>query len=332
MILLTGGAGFMGRSAAQALIAQGRAVRILDLQAWPDAPPEVEVIQGSIRNETATRLALRGVEGVIHLAAVSSLWTRRPQDYFAINAQAAGALAEQAKSVGVKRFLYVSSHTTLICGPPKLGVARLDESFDPPPQSLLGHYPRAKREGERLCFAQATRGFEVVCAIPTLPIGPGDNSLTAPTRLLLDLAKGRLPALLESSLNFVDVRDLAQSLIACLDRGAPGERYLLGGADIRLSALAHQVAQAVGRRPVRLEVSYEAALAAAYFEGGIAKVLGRPPGAPLTGVKLAARMFELDSAKAKHWLGHHVRPLEISIGDFLAWATSNHALRVRPRT
>lgn len=327
MILLTGGAGFMGRALARALLAQGRAVRILDLQTWADAPVEVEVIQASIRNPTALKLGLRDVTEVIHLAAISSLWTRNPADYHAINALAAGAFAQQAKENGVRRFVYVSSHTTLIFGPPKLGLARLDEATDPPVESLLGDYPRAKREGERLCLAAGDESFQVVCAIPTLPMGPGDASLTAPTRLLLDLAAGRLPAILETSMNFVDVRDLAASLIAALDRGRNGERYLLSGRDLRLSTVATLVAEAVGRRPVRSSVAYEVALTAAYAEEGLARLTGRAPGAPVTGVKLAGRLIEFDSSKARRELGHAPRRFEDSLADFLIWARETRRLK-----
>lgn len=319
MILVTGGAGFMGRHVVQTLLAEGRGARVLDLQPWPDAPPGVEVIQASIRNEVALNLALRGVEGVIHLAALSSLWTRHGRDFDLVNAEAAGALAAQAKAAGVKRFLYVSSHTTLISGKPGED-ARLDETADPPPEQLLGPYPRAKRRGEALCLDARGGGLEVVVAIPTLPFGPGDVSRTAPTRLLIDLARGRLPALLETRLDLVDVRDLARSLVAALDRGRDGARYILGGHDVTMGAFSAAIARATGRRPVAGRVNYGVALAAAAFEEALGAVFGRAPGAPLTGVRLAGRPVQFDSRLAARELGHASRPFEESLRDALDWA------------
>lgn len=317
----------MGRHVVRELTAQGRRARVLDLAPWPEAPAEVEVLQASIRNEVGLKLALREVTGVIHAAALSSLWRRSPQDFEDINVQGSRILAEQAKAAGVRRFVYVSSHTTLISGPPGVGTTELDERIDPPPEELLGPYPRAKREGERLALALAGDGFEPVCAIPTLPAGPGDASLTAPTRLLLDLAAGRLPAILETRLDFVDVRDLARSLIAAMDRGRPAERYLLSGHGFRLSNVAEQVAEAVGRRPVKLRASYRVALAAAAFEEALGALTGRAPAAPLTGVRLAGREVEFSNAKACAELGHGVRPFDETLSDFVRWAREMGRLR-----
>jgi dihydroflavonol-4-reductase len=330
MIVLTGGAGFMGRTVALSLLGQGRAVRVLDVQPWSDRPPEIELIEGSVDNPTALQLAVRGgVEGVIHLGAISSLWTRDKEAHQRINAHGAGLAAQIAKREGVGRFVYVSSHTTLISGPPKQPPVLLDEQVHVPSSALLGSYPRSKREGERAVLALNGPEFAAISAIPTLPIGPGDVSRTAPTRLLLDLARGRLPALLETSMNFIDVRDLARALIAALDRGRGGERYLLSGHDLRLSEVAAQVAKAARRGRVLARVSYPLALSAAHVQEALAAWSGKPPEAPVAGVKLAGRWVEFSNAKARDALGLQVRPFADSLADFLEWARQERVLKRR---
>lgn len=321
MILVTGGTGFVGRHVVSALLAQGRPVRVLDLQPWPGGPREVEVMQASIRNATALKLALRGVKAVIHLAAITDLWRRSAKDFHSINAEGTQFLAQHCQSAGIARFVYVSSHTTLISGPPGPQEIHLNERNDPPIEALLGAYPRSKREGEQKAMALGGR-MEVVCAIPTLPVGPGDVSRTSPTRLLLALAAGRLPAILETSMNFVDVRDLARSLIAALDDGRAGERYLLSGNDLLLSQVAQLVGAFTGRKAVPAYVPYRLALAAAGLEEAFGMLTGRTPDAPLAGVRIAGRQVTFVSDKAAAELEHQSRPFADTLRDFLDWSQS----------
>lgn len=320
MILVTGGSGFVGRHVVQALLAQNRAARVLDLLPWPAAPQSVEIMQASIRNETALKLALRGVTGVIHLAAITNLWRRNPRDFTTINAEGAKIIAQACAREGIKRFVYVSSHTTLIAGKPGLQEIHVNERNDPPIEALLGAYPRSKREGERLVMALSGAGTEMVCAIPTLPAGPGDISRTSPTKLLLSLSRGHLPAILEASMNFIDVRDLARSLIAALDHGRAGERYLLSGNDLLLSQVAQLMGAFTGHKGVLPHVPYRMALAAAGLEEALGALTGRMPNAPLTGVRLAGRQVSFVGSKAISELDHQCRPFAETLRDFLDWA------------
>lgn len=320
MILVTGGAGFVGRHVVQALHEQGRAARILDLRPWPEAPSSVEVMLASIRNETALKLALRGVTGVIHLAAITSLWRRNRADFQSINSDGARLIAQVCRRENVKRFVYVSSHTTLISGPPGRQEIHLNERNDPPLEALLGAYPKSKRQGEQYVMALGGSQMELVCAIPTLPAGPGDVSRTSPTKLLLALAAGRLPAILETSMNFIDVRDLARSLIAVLDHGRTSERYLLGGHDLMLSQVAELMAVFTRRKNALARVPYNLALLTAGMEEGLGALTGRMPNAPLTGVRIAGRQVSFVSDKAASELDHHCRPFADTLRDFLDWS------------
>lgn len=309
-VLVTGGAGFMGRHVVARLVASGREVRSLDTAPWPDAPCEHR--QASILDAAAVADALRGARAVVHLAANSSLWARDPAVFARVNCDGARAVAAAAARAGVGRFVHVSSATTLVGG--ARADALLDEDSAPP--ALLGPYPRAKRAGEAAVLA--TPGLDVVALLPTLPAGPGDVSRTAPTRLVADLARGGPPAILETWMDFVDVRDLARTIAAALDTGTPGRRYIVGGHGLWLSELALTVDRLAGRTPrPRPRVPYAVALAAALASEAAAKLTGREPQASLTGVRLAGRIRRFDSSRAVAELGHTVRPLDATLADVL---------------
>ncbi len=326
MILVTGAAGFIGRHVTEVLARSGAQVRAFDRATFADAPPGVETVQGSIADLPPPVLGelLRNVTGIIHLAAISSLWIPRPADYLRVNAFAAGRLATAARHAGVQRFLYVSSLTTFVAGPAGGPPLRVDEQVRPHPDTLPGPYPRAKRMGEILALAENCDDFRVSVLAPTLPLGPGDVNMTAPSRLVADLASGAIPAILETPMNFIDVRDLASTIVAALRLARGGETYLLAGEDVALTAFAAEVAAETSRNSVTSLVSPPLALAAAWLDETIlAPLTRRAPKASLTGVRLALRPRLFDATKARTELGLAIRPRAESLRDALAWLTQS---------
>ncbi|MFQ5566342.1 MAG: hypothetical protein ACE5EU_08270, partial [Paracoccaceae bacterium] len=117
----------------------------------------------------------------------------------------------------------------------------------------------------------------------------------------------------------VDVRALAEGVIAARDRGRSGERYLLSGEDLTMADLAARVAALAGVAAPRFRVPHWLALAAARVEAGVAAVTKRPPAAPLTGVRLAGRRVRFDNAKARGELGFAPPPIDGALADAVAW-------------
>lgn len=317
-ILVTGGAGFLGRHLCAQLAGAGHQVMALDTAPWPGAPPGVRLVQGSILDAAALAEAMAGVGHVAHLAANAMLWARNPADFRRINVDGARAVAEAAARAGVGRFLHVSSATTLVAGPCAAATVGAGDTL--PPTALLGPYPRSKRLGE-LAVEQALAGCSgLVTALPTVPLGPGDINRTAPARLLAELAAGGPPAILETQLDLVDVRDLAATLARALFHAPAGTRWLLGGHGVALSGLALAVDRLCGRTPrPRPRIPYALALTAARADEALARLTGRPPRASLSGVRIAGRARRFDSGPARTALGHAPRPLDATLADALEW-------------
>src|SRR5690625_2604357 len=218
--LITGAGGFIGAEVARRLVASGERVRGLDISWASDLPPAVERITGPILDPSTLEGAMCGASFVIHAAAIAHLWTPNPRDYDRVNALGTCRVLAAARRAGARTVL-VSSYVTLISA--DSGPAILDESISIPPAQLLGAYPRTKRQAELFALSAAALGQEVTIVMPSAPIGAGDANLTPPTRMLRDLANGSVPALLETSLNLVDLQAVADAIITARTEGRAGE-------------------------------------------------------------------------------------------------------------
>lgn len=318
--LVTGGAGFVGRHLVRLLAGRGEKVRVLDLEPAAEAPPEIEYIEGSILDEAALDRAMQGAERIYHLAANPNLWHRRPETFLETNLHGTEAVLRVAARHRPERIVYCSTESILKSyrwkhAPGRDG--RIDENIQLGVDDMPGPYCRSKFLAERAAERAAAAGLPVVIVNPTLPIGPGDFRLTPPSRMLIGFLNGRIPAFLESEFNLIDVRDVAEGHILAADRGRIGERYILGHRNLRLSELLGLLARLTGLPMPRMRVPYFVAFAAALVDEGLANLTGRPPSAPLTGVRLARTPMIFDCAKAIADLGLPQTPIETALTDFM---------------
>lgn len=316
-VLVTGAGGFVGGHVAAHLAAAGRRVRAFDLGFPAALPSGVEQVEGSVLDASDLTRAMEGVTGVIHAAAIAHLWTRDPAEYLRVNLDGTARVLHAAAVAGA-RMVHVSSFTTLV-GREAGDGAVLDGRVALAPEALLGPYPRSKRLAELAVEAAAAGGQDVLAVLPSAPVGPGDTRLTPPTAMIRDLAAGRTPALVDCVLNLVDVRALAAGIACALDRGVAGRRYLLSGENIAMRDLAAMVARISGVPAPRTTVPMAVALAAGRVEAVVARITGRAPKAPLTGVRLAARRVRFDAGRARDELGFAPPPVEAALADAIAW-------------
>lgn len=318
MILVTGGAGFLGSHLVPRL-AENAEVRVFEL---PTADcghlehPNVEIARGDVRDVASVRGAVRGCRQVYHLAGNPQLWTRRRSDFDAVNRQGTENVLHAALDAGAERVLFASTESILGTGSQRPS----DESCDPRLEDMVGAYCRSKLLAERAAFALARAGAPVIVAAPTLPVGPGDRRRTPPTQMTVAFLRGELPAYLDCRFNMIDARDVAEGFLRAMERGRPGKRYLLGHRNLRLVEWLRIVGAVVGRQPPRWQAPYPVALAAAAFGEFVADwFTHRPPQATLTGVRLTRRNMFFDPAATLAELGLHPRPLEDSASDAVVW-------------
>ncbi len=314
--LVTGGAGFVGKALVRQLRAAGETVRSFDLA----APGTNDDVQGSITDESAVAAAMAGIDSVFHLAGNAQLWAKDQGVFDTVNRQGTEVVLNAAMDAGVEKFVHCSSLTTLVGENTPIGVSTADESHRLTPTDMLGPYPLSKLEAERLVEASAQKGFDAVIAMPTEPLGPGDTALTPPTRMLLDFANGATPAYIDCILNFVPIDSIAEGLIAARERGQKGERYLLGGDNTPMKDLLIEIESVSGQPAPKTKMPYWVALAAGAVDTHlVAAMTGKPPKAPLTGVRLAGRQVSFSSEKAARELGWRASPWKPALEATVHW-------------
>jgi dihydroflavonol-4-reductase len=282
---VSGATGFVGRHVARELRERGADVRAERVDLLD--PPALE-------------RAVAGCDAVVHVAALYS-YDAPAEQIEHVNVDGTRNLLDAARRARVRRFLFTSTAGT--CGPVPGRPAT--EEDEPPAWELSVPYKRTKAAAERLA-----REVGAVVVNPTTPVGPGDHKPTPTGRMIAGVATGRLPGFVRTTgLNLVDVRDVAHGHALALEHGEPGERYLLGGANLPLEEVFAAIADLAGRPRPRIAVPYALAQAASRLR------LANPDE-----VKLARLPMYFTSAKAADRLGYEPGPVEPALSIAVAEA------------
>jgi dihydroflavonol-4-reductase len=319
-VVVTGGAGFIGAHLVRLLVARGERVRVVDRPgAKLDHLPldAIDVFAADVRDRGQVRRALRDCGVVYHLAANPQLWARPRGEFQRVNCLGTVHVLTEALAAGARRVLHTSTESILTRSRQTTPIA---EDQDVPDRDVIGPYCRSKFRAERFAFHLAQSGAPVVVVNPTLPIGPGDWGRSPPTQMMLDFCLGKRAAYLDGDLNLMDVRDVAAGMIAAMEKGRPGVRYLLGAENWSIRSVFGYLAKLTGLPEPKWRVPYPIALAAAYVSEFVSDtVTGRIPAATVTGVKLTRRRMHFDATRSLAELGITPRPARDSIAEAVKW-------------
>jgi dihydroflavonol-4-reductase len=325
--LVTGATGLVGSAVTRALLRAGQPVRVL---ARPNsdrrnlAGLDVEIAEGSLENDSSLACAVAGCRTIYHVAADYRIWVPDPGPMFRANVEGTRNLLRAASEAGVERTVYTSSVATLGL----LSGGSADETTPSSAEDMIGPYKRSKFEAEEVArqFARDRR-VPVVIVNPSTPVGPGDVKPTPTGRLILEAARGQMPAFVDTGLNIVHVDDVAAGHLAAAEKGRIGERYILGGENMSLAEILAAVAQAVGRRAPRLRIPHSALFPVAFGAELAARITGREPFVTLDGVRMSRKKMYFTSEKASRELGYQPRPARNAIADAVNWFRANGYLR-----
>ncbi len=319
-ILVTGVSGFVGSAVARRLLAAGHHVRAFVRPTSPRRNLEglaIEVAEGDLRDPAALDRALDGMGHLFHVAADYRLWARDPEEIVRANVEGTRQVMEAAHRARLQRIVYTSSVATLAL---REDGAPVDETAPQDPARAIGAYKRSKTLAERLVEGMVAReGLPAVIVLPSTPVGPRDVKPTPTGRIIVEAARGRMPAYIETGLNLVHVDDVADGHLAAWREGKPGERYILGGQDVDLGRMLADIAHLVGRKPPTVKLPRQAIFPFAYAAEAVARVTGREPFATVDALRMAKYRMFFSSAKAEQTLGYRARPYGEALRDAVAW-------------
>jgi dihydroflavonol-4-reductase len=328
-VLVTGGGGVVGGALVRRLVGDGRTVRALsrsDASGGSLREMGAEPARGDVLDRASLIEAMRGCATVFHVAGVNAMCLRDPAPMLRTNVEGSANAIRAAAEAGVGRVVYTSSSSAI--GEAHGTVGREDS---PHRGWYLSAYERSKHEAERLVFGLAEElDVDVVAVSPSSVQGPG--RATGSARLLLEVANGRLPLLVDTTISLVDIDDCAEGHVRAEARGTPGERYLLSGATLTTREAVAMLERVWGLpRRVRFAPAWVASAGGRLAWAG-ARLLRRDAPACPEAVRTLLHGHRFDGSKATRDLGLTYTPVEETLRRTLEWCAERRLVPPPART
>lgn len=279
----------------------------------------VEGVQGDLRDRESLRRAVEGCEGVFHVAADYRLWVRDPQEMYRSNVDGTLALMEESRSAGVDRIVYTSTVGCIGLPPGRLG----DEGTPVTLDDMSGVYKRSKFLAEQRVLRIAEEGLPVVVVNPTAPMGDHDWKPTPTGNIIVSFLRRKMPAYVDTGLNVVNVRDVAEGHLQAYEAGRAGERYILGGENLTLRQIFEKLEVITGVKAPGTQIPYAIAYAAGAVSTAWSNWTGSEPRAALDAVRMARKKMWVTHGKAERELGYRASPAEGALKQAVEWFRQN---------
>ena len=318
-VVITGASGLLGGNLAAELVAAGHevvATRRAGTQVRHLADLAITWVDADLGAPGALTRAFAGADAVFHCAAAVGVLRDVTPAMTAANVTGTANVIEAAIAARVGRLVHTSSVVAIglsTDGRPCDETATWN--FDT--EGLVDAYAITKRRAEELVHAARER-VDAVIVNPTYMFGPRDARPSS-GKLIVDVARRRVPGWTPGYNNFVDVRDVARGMIAAWQRGRRGERYILAGHDMTYRAVMAEIARVAGVAPPRFGIPRRAAWLVGKW-GDLVERRGKEPLVNSTQIRYAyTDRFRFRSDKAARELGYAYGPLEPALRDALAW-------------
>jgi len=317
--LITGATGFIGSHLVRQLVKNGEDVRCLirpnsDLTALAEL--DVETVHGDITEIQSLRRAVKGCDRVYHLAAVYAIWLRKPGVMYQVNEEGTRNILTVCAETGIQKVLYCSSTAAL-------GAHGKTPAIESAVFNLTwtkDHYYISKFRAEQIALGFAKRGLPVVIVNPTVPVGPGDRAPTPSGAMIVDLLKGNIPAYVDGGFNVIDVNDCVQGMIQAMQKGNPGESYILGSRNLSVKNYFDMVVDIAGQgKSPGIRLPGWVAVSSGYAYQTMAWFTGKTPLTSASWARVGSGYSWWDCTKAKKELDLGQRAIEKSIAEAVAW-------------
>ena len=320
--LVTGATGFLGRAVVEALVRRGTRVYALVLHDDPYInllPKEVHTVIGDVCVKNSLTDFFADADSrtcVIHCAGIVSVASRPGSKLYQVNVGGTWRVLRQCMKRNVGRLIHVSSVHAI---PEKPKGCIITEDCEFSPGLVDGDYAKSKAAATELVFDAAERGLNASIVLPSGIIGPGDLQGGSFTSMARSFLAGKLPLAVRGGYDFVDVRDVANGILACSESGEPGKGYILSGCYVTIRRMLQLVGKAakLKYRPICLPLGL-ARLAAPYYERRSLRER-KPLFFTPYSVSVLASNGQFSHAAASECFAYQPRPMEETLGDMTAW-------------
>ena len=304
-VLLTGGTGKIGGAVATRLLERGD--EVVALVRDPDRarellPDATQIARGDVTAPDSLAHAAKGIGAAVNCMGIFEQWLPNQDTFNRVNAHGAHNVVRAAREAGAERVVHTSTFDVFDAGPggtvSETAVADYEKGTP---------YERSKQLAERLVLAEGERGIDVVLVNPAAIIGPGPVAEHGWDPLLRDAIRGRLPLVPPGGATFTWVEDAADAHLTALDRGRPGERYIVAGGFATIPEVCSIAVEEAGRGRVPKVMPEPLARGLARAGEAVARATGRPPLLPRGQLDFMLWRARADSSKARGELG--IEPL-----------------------
>ena len=319
MWLVTGATGHIGNVLVRKLLERGEKVRALIL---PGESREsisglkVEAFEGDILNLDSVFESMRGIKGIFHLAGVISIMPGPNPFVRKVNVEGTKNILRAASEKKIK-LIYTSSIHAIQRVDASAGA--IDESVPYDMNNPYGAYDRSKAEATLEVLNAARSGLEAVVACPTGVIGPYDFRGSMMGAVIHGAAVAKPTLYVDGAYDFVDVRDVANGLIAAAEHGKRGESYILSGQKITVRYLLETVREITGKHFFQMKIPFDLAKFAAIFTPMYYRFANETPRFTPYSLEVLQSNSNISHAKATRELGYKPRPIFDSIRDAVKW-------------
>jgi dihydroflavonol-4-reductase len=330
LALVTGANGHLGNNLVRLLINKGIPVRasVRNIKnKKPFVGLDCEVVQSDISDKQSIVNALKGVETFYAVGAVFKLWAKNPKkEIYDVNIEGTKNIVEAAAEAGVKRIVYVSSIAAL-----NYTKLPTKESYGQNPDRRDMYY-NSKNDGEKLAFELAKKhNIELVAVLPSAMIG---NEAFAPLNVSYNIIRlilnKEVPVETNITLNWIDVKDVAEGCYLAAAKGINGERYILANEQCISIKDTTKIAQTLfPELKIKLPVAVPKIIlyTIAWFMEIGTKINGKAPMLSVKDISMFSGLQQnFDISKAKKDLGFNPKKPEIAVKEAMQYLKNNKSL------
>ncbi|MBD22466.1 MAG: NAD-dependent dehydratase [Alphaproteobacteria bacterium] len=320
-ILVTGANGFLGSAIVKLALKKGFKVNVLvrkssNADNLKTISSKVNFFYGDVRDFESIHEAVNASDIIFHVAADYRLWARKKSDIYASNVLGTENVALKVIELN-KKLIYTSSVATLALKENQIS----NETFEPNFSDVTGDYKKSKFLAELIVKNLVKKKkLKAIVVNPSTPIGPGDIKPTPTGRIILDMLKKKIPAYVETGLNFVHVDDAAEGHFLALKYGKIGERYIIGGQNMSFKDFLDKVAEYGNVPRVKFKLIPKYLYFFAIINEFFAKfIFNYNPTFTLDSLKMSEKRMYFSSDKAKKKLHYRPRDVKSAIKDSVNW-------------